>query len=549
MKSRYFLVLLLFIFSSCVKDLDTLPLDNNQLVAEKLYNDPANYKGILAKCYGSLILTGQQGGDGGDNDLGSFNEGYGGYVRILFYLQDLTTDEVLMPSSSNGLRDCLTTSWTPNTAVIQGAYTRLYQTIGYANEFLRQTTPEKLTERGVADAKEIVDNIADYRNEARFIRAYCYTVLCDLFGDIPFATESLGVGELPSEKTRKEVFEFVEAELLALETSLKEPHANEYARVDKACAWFLLARLYLNAEVYVGEAHYPEAYQYAKKVVDAGYPLAKEYRYNFMADNNTSTEVIWPLAQDGTNAQSSAGTNFFVKAFMSGDMESYFTTGIGTKGWANVRVKPEFVNKFETGDQTFDQANVWGENKKDKRAQFFTVGHKKEVATSTGTFSTLFTDGYAFIKWRNVTSTAAATSDGTYVDVDFPLFRSADAYLMAAEAILRNGGGTRTEALAYVNEVRNRAYHSGSYGADASGEITDAALTLDFLLDERARELSTELIRRTDLIRFGKFVSNYNWSWKGYVLAGKDVDNKYLLFPLPQSDISANPNLKQNPNY
>ncbi|WP_442589528.1 RagB/SusD family nutrient uptake outer membrane protein [Pedobacter sp. AW31-3R] len=548
--SRLFtLFLFCIVVSSCTKDLDTLPLDDNELVADKLYADAANYKGVLAKCYGALALTGQQGGDGGDNDLGSFNEGYGGYTRILFYLQDLTTDEVLMPSSTNGLRECLTMSWTPNTAVIQGAYTRLYLTIGYCNEFLRQTTPEKLEARGVANAAEIKNNLADYRNEARFIRAYCYSVLGDLFGDIPFATEELGVGTMPHQKSRKEVFAYVESELLDLATTLKDPHANEFARVDKAAAWFLLARIYLNAEVYTGLSQYANAYKYAKQVIDANFPLAKEYRNNFLADNHTSTEIIWPLVQDGLNGQSSAGTNFFVKAFVNGNMQSYFDTGIGTKGWGNVRVKPQFVDKFDVADQTFNTADVWGNTKKDKRAQFFTIGHNKQTATATGSFSTLFTDGYALIKWRNVKADGGAASDGTYVDVDFPLFRSADSYLMAAEAILRGGGGTKAEALANVNEVRNRAYQSGAYGTDLSGAITESELTLDFLLDERAREFSTELVRRTDLIRFGKFVKNNNWAWKGNVLNGKDMDDKYVLFPLPASDISANPNLVQNPNY
>lgn len=534
---------------SCTKDLDTLPLDDNQLVADKLYTDAKNYKGILAKCYASLALTGQQGGDGGDNDLGSFNEGYGGYARIMFYLQDLTTDGVLMPSSTNGLRECVTMSWTPNTAVIQGAYSRLYHTISYSNEFLRQTTPEKLQARGVANDPEIINNLQDYRNEARFIRAYSYHVLVDLFGAVPFATEEMPIGTLPQQKSRTEIFDFVEAELLDLAVNLKAPHANEFARVDQAAAWFLLARHYLNAEVFTGKAQYANAYKYSKMVIDAGYTLAKEYRYNFMADNNTSTEIIWPLVQDGINAQSSAGTNFFVKAFVSGDMDSYFPTGVGSKGWANVRVLPQFVDKFDAADQTFDKADVWGTQKKDKRAQFFNIGHNKQTATSAGGFSTLFTDGYAFIKWRNVTQSGAAASDGTYVDIDFPLFRSADAYLMAAEAILRNGGGSRAEALAYVNEIRNRAYQSGNYGSGLSGAIQDNQLTLDFMLDERAREFSTELIRRTDLIRFGKFTKNNNWAWKGNVLNGKDVDDKYQLFPIPESDISANSNLKQNPNY
>lgn len=552
MKTIYKFTILALAFlgiCSCVSDLDTQPLDDTQLVADKLYSDPANYKGVLAKCYASLILTGQQGGDGGDNDLGSFNEGYGGYVRILFYLQELTTDLVLMPSSTNGLRDCVTVQWTANTAVIQGCYNRLYHTIGYCNEFLRETTPAKVAARGVANDPEIVDNLADYRNEARFIRAYCYSVLCDLFGAVPFSTDEHAVGHLPEQKSREFIFEYAESELLDLATLLKDPHQNEYARVDKAAVWFLLARIYLNAEVYVGENRYTEAYTYAKYVIDAGYPLASEYRLNFMADNNTSTEIIWPLVQDGAYAQSSAGTNFFVKAFVNGDMNSYFETGIGTKGWGNVRVLPEFVDKFDTSDQEFDVNDVWGTNKKDKRAQFFTIGHNKACETANGSFSSLFTDGYAYIKWRNVRSDGGATSDGTYVDIDFPMFRSADAYLMAAEAIMRGGGGSTSEALGYVNEVRNRAYQSGPYGSDASGEITAADLTFDFLIDERARELSTELVRRTDLIRFGKYTTGYDWSWKGYERYGKDVASKYVLFPIPQSDISANSNLTQNSDY
>jgi hypothetical protein len=552
MKTIYRVFLLMLLSAaviSCTKDLDTLPLDQNQLVSERVYADPKNYKGLLAKVYASLALTGQQGGDGGDNDLGSFNEGYGGYTRILFYLQDLTTDQVLMPSSTNGLRDCVTMTWTPNTAVIQGAYSRLYHTISYSNEFLRQTTPEKLQERGVAKDPEVATNIQDYRNEARLIRAYAYHMLCDLFGAVPFATDEMAVGTMPYQKSRKEIFDFVEAELLDLSEQLKAPHTNEYARVDKAAAWFLLARHYLNAGVFTGTAQYSNAYKYAKMVIDANYPLAQEYRFNFMADNHTSSEIIWPLVQDGVNAQSSAGTNFFVKAFVSGDMDSYFPTGVGSKGWANVRVLADFVDKFEAGDQTFDQTDVWGAKKKDKRAQFFTIGHNKLTATAAGGFSTVFTDGYALIKWRNVNKNGTPTSDGTYVDIDFPLFRSADAYLMAAEAILRGGGGSRTEALAYVNEVRERAYQSGKYGNSISGVIADTQLNLDFILDERAREFSTELVRRTDLIRFGKFTKNYNWAWKGNVLRGKDVDDKYQLFPLPESDISANPNLKQNPAY
>lgn len=141
-----------------------------------------------------------------------------------------------------------------------------------------------------------------------------------------------------------------------------------------------------------------------------------------------------------------------------------------------------------------------------------------------------------------------------YSSVDFPLFRSADAYLMASEAILRGATGTRSEALGYINTLRDRAYMSGVYGSGVPGRITDSRLTLDFILDERARELHTELTRRTDLIRFNKFTKGYDWDWKGSDglaenFKGKDVDDKFKLFPIPQDEFTVNPNLTQNPNF
>lgn len=546
--------------TACVGDLDTMPLDDNQVVDAQVYSTEEGYLGVLAKCYASLILTGQQGGDGGDGDLEGANEGYSGYVRLLFYLQELCTDNFLMPSSSNGLRNCLNITWTPSTSVVTWTYQRLYMSIAYCNEFLRQCTPSEMKEYGVWD--EMQDDYLAYRAEARFIRAYCYSMLCDLFGAVPLIDETVGVTDIPDQVSREEIFEYAESELMSIlngddDDELIDAGENEYGRVDKAAAWFLLARMYLNSYTWIGENHYEDCYSYAKKVIDCGvYPLADDYRHIFLADNDECSEIIWPLVQDGERAQSSAGTNFYVKAFVNGAMDELYNTGVGSKGWGNVRSKTTLVDAFDEDDVYFDTEDTWGDNKNDKRAQFMTAldGQTKETWDENLEMTSTFTCGYGYIKWRNVTKEDEICESGdTYTSIDFPMFRTGDAYLMAAEALLRLGKN-RSEALSYVNEIRNRAYMSGSYAqsgisSDVSGEITDAELDLDFILAERQREMASEITRRTDLIRFDMFTTGYNWDWKNAERLGADVDDHYKLYPIPESELTNNPNLIQNDGY
>lgn len=545
------------LMSSCFGDLDTMPLDNNQLVGEQVYKTKDGYTGVLAKCYASLIQTGQQGGDGGANDLEGANEGYSGYVRCLFYLQELPTDNFVMPSSSNGLRFCLNLNWTEsNASVIKWTYQRLYMSIAYCNELLRECTEAKLHERGVYE--EMKDDYRYYRAEATFIRAYCYSMLCDLYGAVPYIDENTKVKDIPEQWSRKQIFDFTVSELLRLQDELKEPGANVYARVDRVSAWFLLARMYLNAKTWIGTDEYQKAYEYAKKVIDsATYPLASDHRHIFLADNNTCREIIWPLVQDGLRAQSSAGTNFYVKAFVNGPMDELYKTGVGSRGWGNVRSKTTLVNAFAASDVTFDPADTWGDRKNDKRAQFMTAldGQRKETWDESNKLTSTFTYGFGFIKWRNVTKKNQISASGeAYTSIDFPLFRTGEAYLIAAEAILRGAAAAKTEALGYVNTLRARAYMSDEYAqpgisAAVSGKISENELTLDFLLAERQREMASELVRRTDLVRFGKFTKGHSWDWKGGERLGKDVSDIYNLFPIPDSEMTNNPKLEQNEGY
>ena len=562
MKKIYFsaiiVSLLCFSLTSCFSDLDTEPLDDNELVSSKVYSTADGYMGMLAKCYSSLILTGQKGGDGGDGDLQGANEGYSGYVRLLFYLQELSTDNFLMPSSSNGLRKMLNMQWdASNAPVVTWTYQRLYMAIAYCNEFLRECTEDKLRARGLWE--EMGADFEAYRAEARFIRAYCYAALCDMFGNVPYIDENTGVKDVPVQWSRKDIFEYAEKELLDIDSKLKDSHVAKYGHVDRVAAWFLLSRMYLNAETWIKVNRYDDALKYAKKVIEEGnYPLARDYREIFLADNDQCSEIIWPLCQDGQKAQSSAGTNFYVKAFVNGPMNELYQTGVGSRGWGNVRAKTTLVDAFDPADVPFDVNDSWGNNKADKRALFMTAlpNQRKETWDDNLAMTSTFTCGYGYIKWRNVTRNDQPAPQGeAYTSIDFPMFRTGEAYLIAAEAILRGAqGGTRAQALNYVNEIRQRAYMSGKYAkdgvrSDVAGTITDAQLTLDFILAERQRELASELVRRTDLVRFGKFTKGNNWDWKNGERLGADVDDHFNVFPIPETERTNNPNLVQNDGY
>ena len=250
--------------------------------------------------------------------------------------------------------------------------------------------------------------------------------------------------------------------------------------MDQGCAWMLLAKLYLNAEVYTGQDRYQDALTYAERVINAGYVLDPDYQNLFLADNNTANGIILPIVSDGVNTRSFGNTTFLAHAAVGGDIDP---APLGLNGgWFGLRTTSAFVNLFDLSEET------------NERNTFYTEGQSLEI----NDLST-FTDGYAVLKYRNVTSGGELGSDPAlnFVDIDYPLFRLADAYLTYAEAALRGGGGNLNAALGYVNALRERAYNS------SEENITAGELTLDFILDERARELYWEgaSTHRLDSIR------------------------------------------------
>jgi hypothetical protein len=514
-----------YLISACTNDLDVVPIDPDEQTSATLYDSPDAYRQVIAKLYGGLALTGQRGPDGA-GDIAGIDEGFSSYLRNLWYHQELSTDEALIGWNDQTIKDFHEQDWGASDIFIRGMYSRIYYQITLANEFIRQASDGNLSSRGLTETQAA--EVRLYRAEARFLRALSYWHALDLFGNVPFVTEDDQVGSfLPEQISREELFAYVENELLDMESSLADAGANEYARADKAAAWMLLSKLYLNAEVYTGTARYSDCASQLNKVIAAGYTLDPNYKNMFLADNHNSPEIIFPVAFDGLRTQTWGGTTFIIHAAIGGSM-SPADFGVDA-AWGGTRTTSAFVGKF---------ADPSGNT--DKRAMFYTPGQKIDIKDVS-----LFTDGYAIRKWSNKTSTGTSGSDATFPDTDFPMFRLADVYLMYAEAFLRGATGTDGgTAVSYINALRQRAY------GDNSGNITQTDLNLSFIIDERARELYWESHRRTDLIRFGLFTTaTYLWAWKGGVEAGAAVSPNYNLFPLPAADIAANPNLTQNPGY
>lgn len=507
-------------FNSCKKQLNQVP--EYGLNAAVVYGDPDNYINVLAKIYSGLSVTGIQG-PAGNADISGIDEGFSAYIRVLYNLQELPTDVSVCGWNDPGIPEMNKMQWSSDNSFVKAMYSRIFYQITLCNEFIRESSEEKMEEREFTEDQKAVIRV--YRNEARFLRALAYSHAMDLFGNVPFVTEENTVGSyVPEQIQRSDLFDYIEGELLDIEDDLLAPAACPYGRASQAAVQYLLAKNYLNAQVYTGTARNTDCVTYCQRVMDWGtFSLDDNYQDLFLADNQTSPEIIFPVTFDGLYTQTYGGTTFLIHAAVGGSMTpaDYGISG----GWQGLRVTRPFVEKFPDTTQ-------------DSRFLFYRPGQNLDI-TNLGSF----TEGYAYPKFKNVTSTSQPGSNvsGGFVDVDFPMFRLADVYLMYAEAALRGGGSVGTgETL--LNQVRERAYGNASFNL--------SGITLDDVLDERARELSWECTRRTDLIRFGQFTGGtYVWPFKGGDVNGVSTSSHLNLFPIPSSDITLNPNLVQNTGY
>ena len=535
MKSKYFnsriailsLVLVAF-FTSCEGDLDVTPQDDQNTLATDLFEDEAAYKQVLASVYGNLSLTGTDGA--GSSNIQGLDAGTSQYGRTLLYMQTLAADQMIWSYENDpGTREIQRNIWTTQNPVFVGFWGRAHVSVAFANNLLRETTDAKLDARNVSAGTR--SEIVQFRAEARLLRALSYYHLMDLFGKANFVTEDTPLNSIPEVADRAELFSFIETEIAAIESDLANPRQNEYGRADKAVAWMILAKMYLNAEVYIGQDKYTEAISACNQIIGGGYSLATDYAHNFMADNDANSatnEIIFPLISDGFYTQNFGPATVMVNGSVGSIEVNGTEVGVQAGGWGGaLRVRKQFADLF-AGSLYVD----------DTRNTIISAGRPIDIIDISDRDS-----GYIIQKYSNATSTGGFGIDQTFVDIDFPLFRLADVHLMYAESVLRGGtGGDINTALGYIRDLRTRANNTNTLNV---GDIT-----LGFILDERSRELHWEAHRRQDLIRYGLFTGgNYNWAWKGNGSNGIAIPQNFNIYPIPAASLSSNPNLTQNPGY
>ncbi|TDD99248.1 RagB/SusD family nutrient uptake outer membrane protein [Flavobacterium cellulosilyticum] len=525
-----FILSILFSLSSCLDDLNIAPKDDDQALSESFFaTNPNSYKQFLAKIYAGFVVTGQEG-PAGQSDLGSsVDEGFSQYLRGYWQCQELTTDEAMIAwgeSDNKTIKDLNFNTWDKDNVFTEAFFARVFFQVGLCNEFLRETTPEKLTSRGVSD--DLKTQITKFRAEVRFLRALTYFHGIDIFGNLPFMTDADPLGIKPPMQTREFIFNYLITELDAIDADLVAPKANEYGRADKAAAWMLKAKLLINSKVYTTKDRNADALVALNKVLTSGYIIIADRNKLFQADNNTNgaqNEIIFPLVSDGIKSQTWGGMTYLVHG--SCDNAVGLLLGVDS-GWKGYRIRKEFAETVGTSD-----ARVT-----------YVQGNTDPASITNPTVDTnqdAFVQGKKLTKFTNVRSDGAKATSATFPDTDFPMFRMGDAYLMYAE-LAANGVGDKSIAKDYINNLRKRANINAP-------TITASEVTPDLVLNERAKELYWEGYRRQDLIRFGKYLSGYNWEWKGGVKAGGTLPDFRLLFAIPANELRSNSNLSQNPGF
>ena len=544
-------------FSSCIGDLDVNPLNPSEMSPNQAYGaEVGSYLQGLTKIYYSFINTsGLNVADGGASEL----------IRAFWSTQEVTADACKCAWSSDAwVRDLNSNTWSEaKNDATYAVYCRTILGISYANEFLRSTTEDMLDMRGCDDA--VKAKVRQFRAETRFIRAYLYWIAMDTFGNVPFTTENspLGGGFIPTQTPRVELFNYIVDELNAIAASGDMPAAqSNYPRADIGSVYGLLARLYLNAEVYTatdvapGTPMWAEAKAACEEIYKLGYSICPDYAALFRGDNgenaNARGEFLFAVPYDAEDTQSYGGTGYLTFAAAAAtdvkddkgtsdesDDEFFGPTGINN-GWAGIRVPDPYVQTYFNPSAFDFEAGTY--TIADKRGQMFNIqGQTQEMDLY------VFTTGWKCWKYNNYphdkgpkdAEALKLANTKSYSDIDFPLIRLGEIHLIYAEACMHLTA--EAQALPKLKEL-----------ADRAGVTATTSITQEFLVAERARELMWEAHRRTDLIRYGMYGgdTSYSWPFKGGNSAYGQPFEKYMeLYSIPPEELASNEKLVQNPGY
>ena len=443
--------------------------------------------------------------------------------------------------------------WTSTTAQVQDCWSALYSGIGKINFILSI----------VNNLNPLPADINSINAELKTLRAQYYYWAMDLYGNIPLVTSFETDASTLTNTPRKDVYNFIDSELTNnLQYLSTDVSTSTYGRVTKYMAYCTLAKLYLNAQTYTGVPQWSKAMQMCDSVIASGkYSLEPNYFDNFSVDNEGSKENIFVVPFDNVNI----GGNNWQMETLHYDNDKNF--GVPGGAWNGYCTNSEFYSLYDTSSVYTVKGQNTYRTYLDERAGQFLIGQQyKEAVTYPPNVNVLSHSDDAGLKIQdNATNldlsfysnfNLISSADNTFrlaglrnikyfpqsgvntsQSNDMVIYRLADVYLMRTEAALRSGTASSTD-LGYINALRERAY-----SGDATHDWKMSDLTLTNIYNERGRELAWENFRRQDAIRFGTF-GNARTPQKD-----KDADDHWQIFPIPENQHTANPNLKQNPGY
>lgn len=553
--------------SSCIGDLDVLPLDSTINTADRAYQTKEDYEKGLAKLYALWAMSGQDGAS--SSDIGIGDAGNTTLVRSWWICQEQPTDEMKNASGDGWSSTFNYMTWgTSRIEPTEAVYQRCMYIVALVNDYLKQ----------LPNAPEEIDKV-NYEAQARFCRALAYYTLMDVYGCPPFITES-NYSLQPEQIDRDKLFDWIETELKWIIENGKLPNrqtGSDRGRADLGSAWALLSRMYLNAEVYKGKPYYKECIEACKQVFSMGYKLANEYHALFCGDNtenpDAANEIIYPILLDGSLTQTWANLISSTRpAYATKEIEddtsseqakkkyTFCFENWGTReGWGQYRATGQLIDFFEFSGSKDDINNLIDKRGIFRNETYQNVALKQYIENDPA--NTYYTDGWWVYKYSNLTHDGKpldiyqTAESAVFVSTDFPLIRLGDIYLIFAEAVARqNDAQNMAEAVEKVNLLRRRGNVSDidENWLKATAKVGGSPKAVPFgnILNERTRELYWEGQRRTDLIRFGLFTSGeYVWDWKGGVQSGTGVHERYNLYPIPLTDLTSNGNLDQNEGY